>query len=282
MRAVALLALVSGCSLYFAPSAPGDDGPPPDARLVPPDAWIPPNPGERDVMARCEDGRLYAVTTNEVWPDAPGHGAGRLVGTCGGACRSATVTCARPDCSDAASTLCGAPASLGATCSLDGASCSGAASIECPEATTCGYAVPGSSCTCSEGRYHCAQLTPAAATQARLVGKWRGTVTTPWVPPYPVTLWIYPDGTYWAECESRSCTAFYYGGDGPSPHRTITILSTSETAGSWADVAIEFSSPEPNTGAIAALSVDATTLRFTFFASWFGCGQPIAFDLTRY
>ena len=96
--------------------------------------------------------------------------------------------------------MCGAPASLGATCSLEATACRGTESIACPETTACGGAVAGSSCTCSNGIYRCAQLTRAAAVQAALVGKWRGTVTTPgFTAPYPVTLWIYPDGTYWPD-----------------------------------------------------------------------------------
>jgi len=35
-------------------------------------------------------------------------------------------------------------------------------------------------------------------------------------------------------------------------------------------------------GTLSALVVDATTLRFTFSASWFSCGQPFEFNLTRY
>lgn len=294
MRAFLLvLLLASGCSLYFAPSSQSDDGPPPDAHVPPdahrppPDAYLPPPdaypPPTSDVaMARCEDSQLY-MTTSAVFPDQPGHGAGRLIGRCAGACRSAAVQCATADCSDAGATLCGAPASLGATCPLDGLSCQGTEAIGCPVSTTCGLAEPGSTCTCTGGAYHCTQLTSAAAIQAALVGKWRGVVTPPgFAAPYSITLWIYPDGTYWPDCALDHCSAFYYGGDGPAPDRKITILSTSATAGSWANVAIDFGLKTPNTGALSALTVDATTLRFTFYASWFDCGQPFDFNLTRY
>jgi len=288
MRAYALmLLLASGCSLYFGPPPQSnDDGPPPDSHPAPPDASHPPpdayQPPSGAAMARCEDGQLY-VTTSAMFPDQPGHGAGRLIGHCPGACRSAAVACASADCRDAAQTLCGAPVSLGATCPLEATSCQGSESIDCPESTACSDAVPGSTCACANGRYHCTQATPASRTQAAIVGKWRGVVTTPgFAAPYPITLWIYPDGTYWPDCASEHCSAFYYGGDGPAPDRKITILSTSETVGSWADVTIDFGLIIPNMGTLSALVVNATTLRFTFSASWFSCGQPFDFNLTRY
>src|SRR5215510_12402155 len=221
MRAFALvLLLASGCSLYFRPSPQSDDGPPPDARPVPPDGYRPPPPDAYQpppdayqpppdayqpppsggLMARCEDGQLL-VTSAETFPEEGGHGTGRPIGRCAGSCRSAAVFCTTADCSDAGPTLCGAPASVGATCPLEGSSCRGTESIDCPETTACSVAVVGSHCTCANGTYHCTQQTLAPATQASIVGKWRGTVTTPgFTAPYPITLWIYPDGTYWPDC----------------------------------------------------------------------------------
>ncbi len=284
-------------SLYFPPGASSDDGPPPDARptaldarpappdgRVPPDASIPPDayqpPGGG--MAHCEDGQIY-VTAATTFPDSPGHGEGRLIGHCAGACRSAAAPCATAECRDAVQTLCNAPISLGATCPLAGNTCQGSGSIDCPESTACSVPVTGSTCACTDGTYHCTQETPAAATQASIVGKWRGIVTPPtFATPYPITLWIYPDGTYWPDCELAHCSAFYYGGDGASPQRKITILSSLPSIGSWADIAIDFGTPQPNLGTVSALVVDATSLRFTFSASWFGCGQPFDFNLTRY
>jgi hypothetical protein len=292
MRAHAVMVLLlSGCSLYLGPpSSSGDDSPPPDGRVTTPpdagtlpDAWTPIDGGAPSgEMARCENGQLYAVPDSGLG-DPPGHGAGRALGQCPGACRSAAVSCTRSDCRDAAETLCAAPISIGATCSLQGTACRGSGAIDCPESTACSTPVVGSTCTCTNGAYRCAQDTPAAKTQADIVGRWRGMVTPPeFAAPYPITLWIYPDGTYWPECEDTYCSAFYYGGDGPSPDRRITILSTSDSVGAWADITIDFGFSPPNLGALSALVVNATTLRFTFSASWHGCGQPFGFDLTRY
>ena len=303
MRAHALLLLLfaSGCSLYFNQSSPGDDGPPPDAGVTHdggtrwpdarvldgggapyPDApWLDAGPVDIDT-ARCEDGQIYAVPARAGDAETPGHGAGRVIGRCPGACRSAAVACTTPDCENAATALCDAPASLGATCALEGAACDGSSTLQCPESTSCNSTVLGSTCACVNSRYRCKQVTPAAATQAAIVGKWRGLVTPRLsAPPYAITLWIYPDGTYWADAADPAI-AFYYGGDGPSPDRHITIQSTSDTLGSDADITIDFGYSPPNHGALSALVVNPTTLRFTYYTSWLGCTQPFDVNLTRY
>jgi hypothetical protein len=288
MRVHALiLALVSGCSLYF-PDNPRPDLPP-DAGQVR-DAWLPdagprPDGGPAGAqLARCEDGQLYAVPVPGFLEEPLGHGAGRVFGRCVNGCRSAAVECTTSSCRDAIETLCQAPVSLGASCPLAGLSCNVSdAVIGCPETTACGMAVPGSVCQCTTGSYRCMTLTRAANIQAQLVGKWRGTVTTPgFAPPYPITLWIYPDGTYWPEAPDPDRTAFYYGGDGPSPRRKLTVLSTSDTAGSWADLAIEFGIGSVQIAELNALTVDDTTLRFTYIPAWSECGRSFDVLLTRY
>jgi hypothetical protein len=288
LAAAIVIGSASGCSLYFGNSHTEDDDAPPDAFPVG-DAGIPWQPvdagptGDSHAVARCEDGVLYEVIVPTFSPGQPGHGEGAQIGTCPGACQSDSVVCANGTCSEAQAALCDAPSSQGATCDLQGTSCAGSGALACPQTTTCGYSEPGASCTCTNGVYACTQLTPVAGVQASLVGKWSGEVTPPsFSEPYPVSLWIYPDGTYWAECTGQPCEiAFYYGGDGPYPDRTITVLSTSPTEGAWADIDVDFGDNPPNIGAIASLTVDATHLRFTYFASWFDCGQPFLFELTR-
>jgi len=275
--ATVVLTSATGCELYFGHPAEDDYQPVPDSHV-----WIPPDQVGDVAVARCEDGNIYDVYVPTYAPNQPGHGAGTLAGHCAEGCRSAAVVCSGGNCSNAAETLCNAPASQGKTCDLQGTACSGSGTLACPESTTCGYSVQGSLCTCTNNSYQCAPLTAAADVQAAIVGKWSGTVNPPsFSQPYQVSLWIYADGTYWAESSAAHEPVFYYGGDGPYPDRKITVLSTSAAEGSWADIGIYFGSSPPNTGAISALAVDATHLRFTFFASWFGCGQPFYFDLTR-
>jgi hypothetical protein len=271
--------VLTGCELYFGHD---DDNTGDDIVVEPPDPDPNPQPEPAGTLAmvRCEDGALSRVRVDMYQPNQPGHGAGAVLGHCPGACRSAAYLCPNNDCTFAGKALCEAEPSQGATCSLDGASCSGIATTECPASTTCGLSLPGSSCACTGGAYHCTPHTPIATVQQKLVGKWRGMVDPPdFAAPYSVSLWIYPDGTYWAESPEQ--TAFYYGGDGPYPDRTIEILSASATEGAWANIGIFFGSSPPNVGAVSALVVTDTKLRFTFNASWFGCGQPFFFDLSR-
>jgi hypothetical protein len=297
MKALALLSLVSGllsgCSLYFDKDDPGHgSGPAPwpvdagtrvDAYPYPPpppplDAGF---PGSSETMARCEDGLLRAAPA-PLFAEEQRHGTGDLIGRCAGACSSAAYICKDRTCQEAAEVLCDAPISLGATCSLNGQRCQDTEVINCPEVTACSEALPGSTCSCVEGAYRCEQVTSAAEIQAGIVGKWSGTV----VPanfgvPYEISLWIYPDGSYWSESTNPLGSAFYYGGDGPSPERKIKILSASDELGAWADIAIDFGTSFPSTGTLTGLVVDDTSLRFTFSPSWNGCGDPFDFELRR-
>jgi len=270
---LATLVALSGCTLYFdGPS--GDDSPPvlPDAATHPlPDAFT----GDR--LERCEDGKLYIVNFDD-FGNQPGHGAGIPVGSCGSGCKTAAVLCSGQSCPTGQGALCSAPPSTGKACQLAGTQCSGAATIECPQSTTCGFSVPGSTCTCVNGSYTCSTHSDIAGTQAALVGKWRGTVTPPsFTQPYQVSLWIYSDGTYWGE-SSGSDPTFYYGNDGPHPWRKIQVLSNSATEGAWADIGVFTSF---NIGALSSLVVTSTKLTFTYNASWHNCGQPFYFNLTR-
>src|SRR5262249_26961952 len=161
---------------------------------APPDASMPAptRPPPPAAMARCEDSRIY-VATAVTFPDPPGHGGGNLIGRCEGPCRSAAALCATAECTDAIPTLCGAPISIGPTWPLEGTLCTGAQMMDCALPTGCTIPFANSKCECAGGTYHCYRVTPSAATQAKLVGKWQGSVTTPgWaLSPYPVTLWIY-------------------------------------------------------------------------------------------
>jgi len=277
--AVALVLACPACELYFSDPPATGPGTVPDLPDSGPHPWPDPQPGAR--IARCEGGALYQVDVGDYAPEQPGHGAGAPIGRCEGACRSAAAICPGGDCELVKPTLCGAPASAGVTCAFEGDACTGSSTIECPSSTTCGYAVPGSTCACTNGAYACTPRTDLAGTHAALVGRWTGTVTPPsFAQPYPVSLWIYPDGTYWAETPGVM-PSFYYGGDGPHPDRRITLLSRSATEGAWADIGIYFGGSPPNIGAIASLVVGSNRLAFTYYASWHGCGQPFYFELAR-
>ena len=286
MRRLMLLMSLSGCSLYFnTHDGVGDDR----VDAGDPDLHPLPDAAAPVAMVRCEDGTLREVHVEEYAVDLPTHGAGDLVGHCAGGtgCASAAYACLGGDCDGAYDALCNAPPSTGEACALAGTACSASDPIACPQSTKFGPAVPRGTCTCGAGGMSCAPGPGVAALQQQLVGKWQGTVTSPFAAPYTVSVWIYPDGSYWAECDPDSddangrCTAFYYGGDGPKPLRKLAILATDNDNGAYADIAIDFATASPNIGAIQSLSVSDTALQFTFFASWNGCTQPIVFSLTR-
>ena len=279
MRTCLVLICLTGCSLY-----PDEASPPPGPTggevTTPP----PPPSGRGPVtIVRCEDGDLREVHVGDYQADQPGHGVGDLTGNCAGECRSAAYLCPHGNCDGAEMALCEAPPSSGTACSLEGTACSDPTPVDCP-LTACHYAPPGTTCTCSGGVYACAPRERAAMIQQQLVGKWRGTVHPPaFASDYDVSLWIYPDGTYWPECDAPSCVAFYYGGDGPHPDRWISILAASSTKGAWATIGIYFGdvTGPPIVGAIDSLTVSDTTLRFAFNPSWMSCDLPFFFDLTR-
>ena len=275
MTRLAWLVALSGCSLYFKPSPINEDDAPPDGgvQLPQPDGSV--------AIVRCEDGALREVHVQPFTVDMPRHGSGDPVGHCAAECRSASFVCAGDDCGGAVTALCEAAPSTGAACDIAGTACDGSGSIECPFATTCGDSVAGATCACNGSTYDCAPRDQPAIQQG-IVGKWQGTVHAPsFSLDYAVTMWIYPDGSYWAECDTGSCTAFYYGGDGPYPDRKLTILASDPMHGASADIGIYFGTSPANTGAIEALTASDTALRFTFYASWFGCAEPFTFDLTR-
>jgi hypothetical protein len=278
VRTCLVLIFLTGCSLY--PDAPSPPPGPTGGEVTTP----PPPPSGRGpvTIIRCEDGDLREVHVGDFQADQPGHGVGDLMGSCAGECRSAAYLCPHGNCDGAEMALCEAPPSSGTACSLEGTACSDPTPVDCP-LTACGYAAAGSSCVCSGGVFVCAGRGPAATIQQQIVGKWQGIVHPPASSSYHVSLWIYPDGTYWAECENANCIAFYYGGDGPYPDRTISILGASSTEGAWANIGIFFQwvvNPV-SIGAIQSLTVNDTTLRFSFNAAWLDCTQPFLFDLTR-
>ncbi|HTL34021.1 MAG TPA: hypothetical protein VL326_12890 [Kofleriaceae bacterium] len=281
-----LTSLASGCTLYWGGETADDYYYPPDAGpQYYPDAYPYPYPdaaGGSISFARCEDGTIRHISMSSLPPgDMPGHGAGTVAGTCANGCRSAIARCATAyDCAQADQRVCNAPIATGPTSSFQGQACSSSSNVTYTNTNACGQVYPGGTCMCdSSGKYACSSSTDTASIHASLVGKWHGTVTPPsFATPYQITLWIYPDGTYWSDCAGANCTAFYYGGDGPHPWRKINVLSQTTQLGATANIGMFY---DTNIGALTSLFVDATTLRFTFYAAWFGCSQPFDVSLTR-
>lgn len=281
-----ILVALSGCSLdQRLPSSSSDGNSTVDSTTPPPDTTLPPDADpSTDILARCEDGQIHRLAITSTNEPQPEHGSGPVIGRCQDGCRSAAAFCPGGDCASVSAQLCDAPVSRGAMCLLNETPCAGDESIDCPQTTGCSEPVPNAICACTNGVYACTALTAAAAVQTGIVGKWHGIVTPPtgFPAPWPITLWIYPDGTYWAECAGEGCIApLWDEPSGPSPDRRITLLSTIPLLGSWASITVDTGFTPPNVGELSALVVNDTTLRFTFTASYFNCGQPIDVNLTR-
>jgi hypothetical protein len=272
----------TGCTLYFGGESSYDDEYyPPDAYPYYPDAG--PYPQAALSFARCEDSLFRQLNLDELPTyTMPGHGAGTPAGTCSDGCRSAIAQCASStNCLQAYQAVCNAPVATGPKAPQQGQSCTGSSTLTYTTTNQCGQVYPGGTCTCdSSGKYACTSSVDTAAVHAKLVGKWHGTVTPPsFATPYQVSLWIYPDGTYWAECASSNCYApLYYGGNGPHPWRKINVLSVGDQIGATANIGMFYSS---NLGAMTSIFVTDTTLRFNLYAAWFGCSQAFDFNLTR-
>jgi len=121
-------------------------------------------------------------------------------------------------------------------------------------------------------------------------GHWQGVVTTPWVPPYDVTLTFGADGSYSGACQWSSnmcCVAFYYGTDDDTPLKQYaldTVTATGQVGGPI-DIIYNYQAAgyaeSGYQGDLRHVELDATgnRLRFEF---WYG-GEygPLKFDLAR-
>jgi hypothetical protein len=132
---------------------------------------------------------------------------------------------------------------------------------------------------------------PSTAT-ARVVegmlGDWFGVATTPWTPPYAVTMSFSEDQTYSAEClwsSNECCLAFYYGTDDASDLKRYVIEGVTLDGGGYGSIDIVFGEPENyyesgRQGVLENVELDATLarMRFDFMYDAYG---PLSFDLQR-
>jgi len=121
-------------------------------------------------------------------------------------------------------------------------------------------------------------------------GHWQGVVTTPWVPPYDVTLTFGADGSYSGACRWSSnmcCVAFYYGTDDDTSLKQYALdtVTAAGVVGGPIDIIYDYQAAgyaeSGYQGDLRRVELDATgnRLRFEF---WYG-GQygPLKFDLVR-
>ena len=129
---------------------------------------------------------------------------------------------------------------------------------------------------------------------AAIPGDWHGTATSPWEPPYEVSLSFTTAGGYSAHCAWSSnmcCVAFYYGTDDDTPLKRYQLDQISIEGHLSGSIDIVFSYPDGlggvrydrsgYDGAMKEVELDATRnrLRFQF---WYGDHYgPILYDLER-
>jgi len=121
----------------------------------------------------------------------------------------------------------------------------------------------------------------ASNVQRHMIGKWQGTVTTPWIAPYQVTMEFFSNGQYSAHSMIGSpSVALYNGTDADSPVKTYRIISL-DAAGANGKIVVLFdigTTTEDDLRAIN-LSNNNNSLKFEMWhLSNYG---PLKFDLTR-
>ena len=119
-----------------------------------------------------------------------------------------------------------------------------------------------------------------ATIQRQMVGKWHGTVTTPWTPVYEVDIEFFANGQYSAHKTTGTNTAFYYGVDDDSPSKTIEIRSL-DAAGANGKIVIYFWSGNTSIGDLRTIkfSNNNNSLNFEFWHR--GQYGPVKFALER-
>ncbi len=117
------------------------------------------------------------------------------------------------------------------------------------------------------------------ALQGRIVGSWTGTVATPWVGSYRVSI-AFRNGTYSARALSGSNPALYWGSDTDSPLKTYAIRDVAADGMASGDIVLYWDAGK------STLVHQLTDIAFQgdrlLFRIWHpGASGPISFDLTR-
>jgi len=111
-------------------------------------------------------------------------------------------------------------------------------------------------------------------------GSWTGTVSTPWKPPYPVTMTFFVNGTYSARCTQPDCVAMYYGTDDDSPEKRYDIQDLRSDDKGRGEVVFYFGPGNTNGGELRGMEVSGDGNALSFEA-WKGTSGPLKFSLRR-
>ncbi|OQP62517.1 hypothetical protein A3860_27890 [Niastella vici] len=122
------------------------------------------------------------------------------------------------------------------------------------------------------------QNTPATI-QRQMVGKWHGSVTTPWQPVYEVDMEFFSNGQYSAHSTNSSTPALYYGVDTDSPDKTFQILSL-DAAGANGNIVIYFWPGDTKQNQLKAINLSNNNNNLNF-EIWDGSHGPRKYVLDR-
>jgi len=121
--------------------------------------------------------------------------------------------------------------------------------------------------------------------QEGIVGTWVGCRTTPWVPPYPVTLTFRGDGTYSARAlvsdgdPALHDPAFYYGTDDDSSEKLYALNDLQDSLKGIGQIDIVFWEGNINRGDLRNVELMGNQLQFEFFHR--GQYGPLTYQLYR-
>ena len=122
-----------------------------------------------------------------------------------------------------------------------------------------------------------------AALNAGFPGTWGGCVSTPWVPPYWVTVEFRADGTYSAASQPIQRgdwqPAFYHGYDTDSPDKRYHLSDVLDDGTASGEIDITYDTGSVVRGSLVHIKLMGDRLDFEFFHG--GVTGPIAFQLMR-
>jgi hypothetical protein len=123
-----------------------------------------------------------------------------------------------------------------------------------------------------------------AELQAGFQGTWAGCVTTPWEPPYWVTITFRDDGTYSGASQADQLgnwqPAFYYGTDEDSPAKRYELNDLQDSLKGIGQIDIVFSTDSTNRGELRNIKLMGDQLEFEFFHR--GEYGPLTYRLDRF
>jgi hypothetical protein len=108
-----------------------------------------------------------------------------------------------------------------------------------------------------------------AELQDGLLGTWAGCVTTPWVPPYWITITFRDDGTYSGVAQLNQLgdwqPAFYYGTDEDSPEKRYELNDLQDSLKGIGQIDIFFWEGNTSRGDLRNIKLMGDQLEFEFF-----------------